>query len=871
MQLYRKFTFVALVSLLAACGGGGGGGGTVAPPNEPPMADAGADQQVRGGDAVSLSGAGSSDSDGTISSYSWSQTAGTSVTLQGASTATATFTAPNVAETLEFTLTVRDNDNATATDTVSVTIEPNEAPTADAGGDQTVNEGSLVTLAGSGTDPDGTIASYSWVQVGGASIALSGADTATATFDAPALALGETLTVTFELTVTDNNGATDTDTATVTVNAVAGVNIPPVANAGPDRVVFGTQTVTLDGSGSSDAEETLSTLGFLWEQIGGPAVTITGADQAQATFDAPDVVNDTLLNFRLTVTDSDGASDTDLVELTVREAPATVTISGKVQFEFVPRGPIGTGLDFSDTEVRPIRGATVQAIAASDGTVLAEGVASDSGDYSLTVPSLTDVFIRVRAELKRTGSPAWDVEIRDNTSNIAQPLGQRPLYVLDHRIENSGGADSVRNPLAQTGWTGSGYTEPRAAAPFSVLDVIYQAMQLVTSVDPAAQFAPLDAFWSVNNSRDTTIPACISARNDQDPATDPVDYGCLGTSFYRPSLDSLFLLGKFGDDTEEFDTHVIAHEWGHYFEDVLSRSDSTGGGHSLDDRLDPRLAFGEGWGNAVAGMVMGDPQYFDTFAGSSFGFSVDTKSSFASGWYNETSVQSILWDLFDSTGDDVEAEDLTAFGFHPLYDVLTGPQRVTPAFTTLFSFIDALKIDLPSDAAAIDALVSAQNIDPIVDIWGDSEAGNNPGATNLLPVHAELQLGSTVTDLCVTRQFDPNEDGNKLGIFRYLRFTVNATANYRISVTTTNPPSAPQGEPAQFSDPDFFVLRSGEFIDLGATGTQNAESLDLAGLPAGTYVIELFEAGFPNVYGFTTGSADFSQDTMCFDVSLSQF
>ena len=859
MQLHRKFTLVVLASLLAACGGGGGGdGGTIAPPNEAPVADAGADQQVRGGDTVSLSGAGSSDSDGSITAYSWSQTAGTSVTLQNASTANPSFTAPNVAETLEFTLTVRDNDNATDTDTVAVTIEPNEAPTADAGGDQTVNEGSLVTLAGSGTDPDGTIASYAWVQVGGASIGLSGADTATATFDAPALALGQTLTVTFELTVTDNNGATDTDAATVTVNAAAGINIPPVANAGQDRVVFGTQATTLDGAGSSDAEQSTSSLDFLWEQTAGPAVAITDAGQAQATFVAPDVTADTPLTFRLTVTDADGASDTDLVELTVREAPASVTISGRVQFEFVPRGPIGTGLDFSGTQVRPIRGATVQAIAASDGAVLAEAVASENGDYSLTVPSLTDVFVRVRAELKRTGAPAWDVEVRDNTGNTAVPLEQRPLYVLDGGTADSGGADSTRNLLAETGWTGSGYTQPRAAAPFSVLDIIYQAMQLVTGVNPGAQFAPLDAFWSVNNTPN------VSTRN--------LDTGEIGTSFYRGDLDSLFLLGDANADTEEFDTHVVAHEWGHYYEDVLARADSTGGRHGLDERLDARLAFGEGWGNAVAGMVMSDPQYFDTFfrltGQTSFGFSVESDGTFAPGWYNESSVQLILWDLFDAAAD---GSDGLTLGFAPLHEVLTGPQRVTPAFTTLFSFIHELKQANPSESAAIDTIVSGQSIDVIADIWGDSEAGNNPGATDLLPVHAQLQLGSTVTDLCVTRQFDPNEDGNKLGIFRYLRFTVSSTGNYRISVTTTNPPSAPQGEPAQFSDPDFFVLRSGAFIDLGATGTQNADSLDLPSLPPGTYVIELFEAGFPNVYGFTTGSADFSQDTMCFDVSLSQF
>jgi hypothetical protein len=640
---------------------------------------------------------------------------------------------------------------------------------------------------------------------------------------------------------------------------VAGVNVPPTANAGPDAVVFETQTVTLDGSASSDPEESASGLDFLWEQTGGPTVTITGADQVQATFTAPDVTADTTLGFRLTVTDSDGASDTDLLELTVREAPASVTISGKAEFEFVPRGPIGTGLDYSSIEVRPIRGATVQAIDAAGGTVLAETVTSEAGDYSLTVPSLTEVFIRVRAELKRTGAPAWDVEVRDNTSSIGVPLGQRPLYVLDGETADSGGADAVRNLLAETGWTGSGYTEPRAAAPFSVLDIIYRAMQLVAQADPAVQFAPLDAFWSVNNR-----PTAGSTN---------IDAGELGSSFYRGDLDSLFLLGAEDEDTEEFDTHVIAHEWGHYFEDVISRSDSVGGRWSDTLRLDARLAFGEGWGNAVAGMIMDDPVYFDTLRtgqSASFSINVDGRFNAPAGWFSAGSVQEILWDLFDA--DNTEAEDGLSLGFGGLYDVLVNQQRVTPAFTTLFSFTRALKDNNPAEAGAIDSLVSAQSVDPVADIWGTGET-NDGGSQLVLPVYEELSIGSTVQNTCVTRTFEigTDETGNKLGTFRYIRFEAPSTGNYRIEVTTTNPPTADPGDPEQYSDPDFLVRRSGDLVDVGGSGTENGESLDLTGLPAGTYVIELFEAGFPNVYQFSSGSADFSQDTMCFDVSLSQF
>ena len=96
---------------------------TLPSPNEPPMADAGSDQTVDTGMIVTLSGT-ANDTDGTIVSYAWKQTGGTMVSLAGAATATATFTAPDVPmdETLTFRLTVTDNDSAASSDEVSVTV-----------------------------------------------------------------------------------------------------------------------------------------------------------------------------------------------------------------------------------------------------------------------------------------------------------------------------------------------------------------------------------------------------------------------------------------------------------------------------------------------------------------------------------------------------------------------------------------------------------------------------------------------------------------------------------------------------------------------------------------------------------------------------
>ena len=106
---------------------------------------------------------------------------------------------------------------------LDVMAPSNQPPSADAGGDQFVSENEPVTLSGSGADADGTIVEYGWEQSGGATVALSGADTPNAMFTAPEVPADETLT--FRLTVTDNSGATGSDDVRVTVRAQAGVDV----------------------------------------------------------------------------------------------------------------------------------------------------------------------------------------------------------------------------------------------------------------------------------------------------------------------------------------------------------------------------------------------------------------------------------------------------------------------------------------------------------------------------------------------------------------------------------------------------------------------------------------------------------------------
>jgi len=198
--------------------------------NDPPLANAGADQNVDEGDLVTLDGTSSFDSEGPIATYAWTQIAGDSVTLDTTIPSHPEFTAPLVdaaGDTLTFSLEVTDDDGAISTNLATVDINvfdldpppPNNPPTSNAGPIQTVDEGDTVTLDGTSSfDSEGPIATYAWTQIAGTTpVTFDMTDPSHPTFTAPLVdEAGDTLT--FSLEVTDDDGAISTNLATVEIN-----------------------------------------------------------------------------------------------------------------------------------------------------------------------------------------------------------------------------------------------------------------------------------------------------------------------------------------------------------------------------------------------------------------------------------------------------------------------------------------------------------------------------------------------------------------------------------------------------------------------------------------------------------------------------
>ena len=186
--------------------------------NNPPVARAGNDVSINlPSNVVNVSGALSTDTDGSISNYAWRKISGpTGGTIVNAAAVQTNINFTNTGVYV-FELLVTDNRGGIGRDSISITLnpDPNQAPIARAGADQQIQLPiNNVLLDGrSSTDADGNISSYVWSFVSGPSVGILG----TANRDTSRLTVSNAGIYLYRLTVTDNGGRTATDDVQITV------------------------------------------------------------------------------------------------------------------------------------------------------------------------------------------------------------------------------------------------------------------------------------------------------------------------------------------------------------------------------------------------------------------------------------------------------------------------------------------------------------------------------------------------------------------------------------------------------------------------------------------------------------------------------
>lgn len=305
---------------------------TVFPPgNVPPVANAGVDQEVNGGDLVTLDASASGDADGDTLAYSWIAPVG--IVLSDSTAIKPTFTAPEKDSDMlySFILTVNDGTVSSAPDTIVVTAKfVNAVPMADAGTPQTVDELTLVTLDGSASyDVDGDSLLFMWTAPEG--ITLSDSTAVKPTFMAPDIYIKADYQ--FSLAVSD--GYEESEISKVFITVID--NRPPTADAGSNQTIDEKSLVTLDGSASSDPEG--ADLTYSWTAPEG--ITLSDATAAKPTFTAPSVAVDNDYEFTLVVNDGANDSEAAAVTITVKDL-VSVNTNDAMQLSVYPNPSNGS-------------------------------------------------------------------------------------------------------------------------------------------------------------------------------------------------------------------------------------------------------------------------------------------------------------------------------------------------------------------------------------------------------------------------------------------------------------------------------------------------------------------------------------------------
>lgn len=444
-----------------------------------------------------------------------------------------------------------------------------------------------------------------------------------------------------------------------------------------------------------------------------------------------------------------------------------------------------------DLEVFSVAGVTVDLVD-ENNDIMATVVTDNEGYYEFdSVPEATKVGIVVKAEIKKSRATAgvgaeYEFTVRDNTSSTS-PKKLYQLVSPQFTTLAEAGSDNSHDILAKVGFDNDGNViseEQRESAPFAILRTMKSAANALEKIDANISMPSLNVYWSGKN---------IGSDGNK-------ELGQIGTSHYSGSglMPGLYILGKADSDTDEFDQGVIGHELGHYLQDKLSYSDSPGGDHGDNAFKDASLAYGEGYGTAIGGLLSGSQYYCDVNGfQQTGGFCWDLKNnnldSEVVGFYSEASIVTLMYGIGTLPG-----KGISEF-FDAVKKIKTGMHSAT-----IYPFLDYYLKANPDVSSEVNTLMAAHNIktsdpfgvmpagtaaDPAIS--AEANKGNaDVGADDLEKLYINLTLAAVNApasgedaailtpdspSFCVNSNLPGADNQNGLGMKRRFTFTANYT------------------------------------------------------------------------------------------------
>lgn len=529
-----------------------------------------------------------------------------------------------------------------------------------------------------------------------------------------------------------------------------------------------------------------------------------------------------------------GPAELDYCTTSVTYSGTTSTITGKGQYQYRTHFGSGSsgGLGYVEGTARPIRRAEVRVLD-SAGNVAQCAETDANGDFSFSLP-------------QNSNSYTIQINSRANNSFLKATVFNQPELKEFYSLTTTVVPDATKSVGSVVASATSSSTLLGGA--FNILDQLLNANDYLRTQVGTCSFSGCPNF--------TVAPKVeVFWRKGFNPGS---YYDTGGLSFYLPGYSRMFILGGInGDtdnsDTDHFDNSVIIHEYGHFLEDQVFKSDSPGGSHNGNKIIDPRLAWSEGWGNFLQAAVQDSGFYIDTIGNrdgsTTFGFYVGLETgvsgkdlpqagaggALGEGNFREFSVSRLLWDAID-TNDDGET---ISGGFPEIWSPLVQSNGWTKA-TNAFRSIGLFHLLQTALTGGTDWSTLVTNEKQVANRSEYAEYVDTTGCTgnnfNIIPQSVSGDAGTfSTSDLFRNNNFYhlyvPTARSNVTLRLEYLDADASGTvADLDLYLYNST---------ARFGHTSDWVGYS-RLEPSGSAASSQVETINIASLPAGHYLINVF-------------------------------